>query len=119
LARAQNQPGLFACHRGERFEALPGRVYTIGFVRSYAAYLGLNAEELLDRLKTEMAGPDASEPVIGLVPPLESNLARGGLLPPAERKPMLGALPRRSATCGKTVLWLRPRTSCRKRLSPD
>jgi len=76
-----------------RFEALPGRVYAIGFVRSYAAYLGLNADELVDRLKAEMAGPDASEPVIGLVPPPESNLPRGGVLPPAERKPMLGVLP--------------------------
>jgi cytoskeleton protein RodZ len=76
-----------------RFEALPGRVYAIGFVRSYAAYLGLNADELVDRLKTEMAGPDASEPVIGLVPPPESNMPRGGSLLPAERKPMLGVLP--------------------------
>src|SRR5690348_2186886 len=27
-----------------QFEALPGRVYAIGFVRSYAAFLGLDAE---------------------------------------------------------------------------
>lgn len=47
------------------FEALPGRVYAIGFVRSYAAYLGLDAEKLVARLKDEMAGPDAKPPEAG------------------------------------------------------
>lgn len=68
-----------------RFKALPGRVYAIGFVRAYAAYLGLDAEVLVDRLKAEMAGPDASEPVVGLLPPPESNLAPDGPLAPLER----------------------------------
>src|ERR1700684_1561414 len=35
------------------YEALPGRVYAIGFVRSYATYLGLDAETLVARLKAE------------------------------------------------------------------
>src|SRR5438270_7280616 len=46
------------------FEALPGRIYAIGFVRSYAAYLGLDAEKLVDRLKAEMAGSNVKRPVI-------------------------------------------------------
>jgi cytoskeleton protein RodZ len=41
------------------FDALPGRVYAVGFVRSYARYLGLDVEKCLARLKTEMAGTDA------------------------------------------------------------
>jgi cytoskeleton protein RodZ len=41
-----------------RFEALPGRVYAIGFVRSYSAYLGLDAETIVARLRAEMAGPN-------------------------------------------------------------
>src|SRR5262245_4245779 len=45
---------LIAIEEG-RFEALPGRVYAIGYVRSYAAYLGLDSEKFVDRLKAEMA----------------------------------------------------------------
>ncbi len=40
-----------------RFDVLPGRVYAIGYVRSYAAHLGLDADRLVDRLKAELAGP--------------------------------------------------------------
>ncbi len=45
---------LIAIEEG-RFEALPGRIYAIGFVRSYAAYLGLDAEDCVARLKAEIA----------------------------------------------------------------
>src|SRR5262245_52558399 len=45
---------LFAIEEG-RFEALPGRVYAIGHVRSYAAYLGLDAGKFVERLKVELA----------------------------------------------------------------
>src|SRR3954467_15915912 len=38
------------------FDAIPGRAYTIGFVRSYAEYLGLDAAACLVRLKAEIAG---------------------------------------------------------------
>jgi len=41
------------------FEELPGRAYAIGFVRSYAACLGLNATTLIARLRAEMAERDA------------------------------------------------------------
>jgi cytoskeleton protein RodZ len=64
-----------------RFEALPGRVYAIGFVRSYAAYLGLDAETFVARLKAEMAGPDAKLLVISPSPPpdrLEAEFAGSG-----------------------------------------
>jgi cytoskeleton protein RodZ len=53
------------------FEALPGRVYAIGFVRSYAAYLGLDPEICVARLKAEMAGPDLKLPVVRPSAPLE------------------------------------------------
>jgi cytoskeleton protein RodZ len=47
-----------------RFAALPGRVYAVGFVRSYARYLGLDVERCVTRLKAEMAGPDIKPPLI-------------------------------------------------------
>src|SRR5262245_32366074 len=37
-------------------EALPGRAYAIGFVRSYADYLGLDPNNAVERLKAEIAG---------------------------------------------------------------
>lgn len=39
-----------------RAEALPGRTYAVGFVRSYATYLGLDANTLVQRFKEEIAG---------------------------------------------------------------
>ena len=49
-----------------RFGDLPGRVYAVGYVRTYATYLGLDAEPLVTRLKTDM-GPSAED--IAFAPP--------------------------------------------------
>lgn len=49
----------------DRFEALPGRTYAVGFVRSYADFLGLDSSQLVERFKAEIAGRTdyASTPV--------------------------------------------------------
>lgn len=39
----------------DRQDVLPGRAYAIGFVRSYADYLGLDATETVERFKSEIA----------------------------------------------------------------
>lgn len=39
-----------------KFDSLPGRPYAIGFVRSYADYLGLDSSEFVERYKAEIAG---------------------------------------------------------------
>jgi len=45
----------------DRIEALPGRTYAVGFIRSYADYLGLDAVQCVERFKAEIAGrSDAS-----------------------------------------------------------
>ena len=46
----------------ETFEGLPAPVYVRGFLRSYAAYLGLDAEPLLEALVTGGASPPVSGP---------------------------------------------------------
>ena len=43
-------------------EALPGKTYAIGFVRSYATYLGLNTTETVERFKQEIAGRHEEHP---------------------------------------------------------
>lgn len=54
----------------DRFEQLPGRAYAIGFVRSYADYLGIDPVQSVERFKAEIAGrgeaalPTASLPAI-------------------------------------------------------
>src|SRR6185437_4794731 len=40
----------------DRLEALPGRTYAVGFVRTYADYLGLDAVQSVERYKAEIAG---------------------------------------------------------------
>ena len=40
----------------DRLEDLPGKTYAIGFVRSYARHLGLDADRYVERFKHEIAG---------------------------------------------------------------
>jgi cytoskeleton protein RodZ len=48
------RPVLEAIENGN-FDQLPGPAYAVGFVRAYAAYLGLDAETLVIRFKAEAA----------------------------------------------------------------
>ena len=52
----------------ETFEDLPGDVYAIGFIRTYAGYLGLNAAEMVSRFKS-VQQPDS----VNEVTPSESE----------------------------------------------
>ncbi|HEX4302326.1 MAG TPA: RodZ domain-containing protein [Rhizomicrobium sp.] len=45
----------------DRLDALPGRTYAVGFVRSYADYLGLDVGQTLERFKAEIAGRTDTE----------------------------------------------------------
>ena len=71
---------LIAIEEG-RFEALPGPVYAIGYVRSYAAYLGLDAGKFVDRLKTEMAARNGAwNPAIDVSPVTERRVPQGAVM---------------------------------------
>lgn len=37
----------------EQFDQLPGGVYTVGFIRSYAQYLGLDHDAIMEQLRDE------------------------------------------------------------------
>jgi cytoskeleton protein RodZ len=63
----------------DRYDRLPGPVYALGFVRTYADYLGLDGEAVAQRFKSEAAGletkPDLSFPM-----PLSERSMPGGAL---------------------------------------
>jgi cytoskeleton protein RodZ len=61
----------------DRLEALPGRTYAVGFVRSYATYLGLDAQEYLERFKEEIAGRAEGTHLTPYIDPGERKLPQG------------------------------------------
>src|SRR5215469_2055928 len=46
----------------DRLENLPGKTYALGFVRSYAGYLGLDAAQMVERYKQEISGRHEAHP---------------------------------------------------------
>ena len=51
-----------------QIESLPGRTYAVGFVRSYANYLGLDPDAFVARFKAEIAGRnDVSAPHVDVI----------------------------------------------------
>ena len=61
-----------------RLEKLPGKTYAIGFVRSYAGYLGLDTPDLVDRYKAEIAErSDGHTPTIPPMPDEPRRLPQG------------------------------------------
>jgi cytoskeletal protein RodZ len=56
---------------------LPGAVYTKGFLRNYAVYLGLDPDETLERWRSETATPRRSE-AVAVAPPRPLAAPRRG-----------------------------------------
>jgi cytoskeletal protein RodZ len=69
---------LAALESGDYAE-LPGAVYTKGFLRNYALYLGLDPEELLLRWRDEQELARSQEALVVAPPPAPIAAPRGGL----------------------------------------
>jgi cytoskeletal protein RodZ len=69
---------LEAIEKGD-FEQLPGTAYAIGFLRTYAEFLGLDGELIVERYKREVQG---AEPKLDLVfpEPVGQNRIPGGAI---------------------------------------
>jgi len=63
-----------------RFDELPGPAYAIGFIRSYADYLGLDSEEVVRRYKAESASRSGSPDLVFPVPIPESSIPGGAIV---------------------------------------
>ena len=57
----------------DRFEQLPGRAYAIGFVRSYADYLGIDPVQSVERFKQEIAGRGSDALPAASLPSVEED----------------------------------------------
>jgi cytoskeleton protein RodZ len=57
-----------------RYEELPGAVYVIGFIRSYAEFLGLDSEEVVLRSKAEIALQSVTPELVFPVPMPETSV---------------------------------------------
>ena len=60
---------LAALERGD-YRDLPGAVYTKGFLRNYAIYLGLDPDEALSQWRDERGGSKERGPVIAVPRPI-------------------------------------------------
>jgi cytoskeleton protein RodZ len=74
------RPSIIDAIEGDRFDQLPGPAYAIGFVRSYATYLGLDAVAIVVRFKAE-SGTAAGRPRLSFpLPVSDSRVPTGPLL---------------------------------------
>src|SRR5688572_20077124 len=51
------------------YDQLPGRVYVIGFIRSYSEYLGLDGDKMVHLFKTQSGGKVAQPASLGFQVP--------------------------------------------------
>jgi cytoskeletal protein RodZ len=74
---------LSALENGE-YRDLPGAVYTRGFLRNYGAYLGLDADELIDLYRLETSSVPAERQALPAPPrPLTTRRARAFVVTPS------------------------------------
>ncbi len=70
---------LHALENGNLSE-LPGQTYAVGFVRTYADYLGLDSVEMVERYKEEMSGIPRSTQLVFPTPKPEGKIPGGALV---------------------------------------
>ena len=63
-----------------RFDKLPGTAYALGFLRTYAEYLGLNANNIVDRFKEEVQGPERQTELVFPEPVAEARIPGGAII---------------------------------------
>ena len=74
------RPVFLQAIEGNHYDRLPGPVYALGFVRTYADYLGLDGEAVAQRFKNEAAGLETKSDLSFPMPLPERSLPGGALL---------------------------------------
>ncbi|MFQ5774847.1 MAG: RodZ domain-containing protein [Kiloniellaceae bacterium] len=73
------QAYLEALEAGE-FDRLPGTTYALGFLRTYAEFLGLDGHEIVDRFKEEVQGAERRTELIFPEPVTEGRIPGGAII---------------------------------------
>ncbi|MEO1250091.1 MAG: helix-turn-helix domain-containing protein, partial [Pseudomonadota bacterium] len=63
-----------------RFDELPGNVYAIGFIRTYADHLGLDSRHLIEKFKEETEQPQSQQELHFLAAEPERRIPGGSLM---------------------------------------
>ncbi len=63
-----------------RFDDLPGHTYAVGFVRTYAEYLGLDGEDMVVRFKDEVRGLERKTELVFPTPVPEGKVPGGAVI---------------------------------------
>ncbi len=63
-----------------RFDRLPGTAYVVGFLRTYAEYLGLDGGRIVEQFKLETSGADAKTELIFPEPVTEGRIPSGAII---------------------------------------
>ncbi|MFQ6016938.1 MAG: RodZ domain-containing protein [Kiloniellaceae bacterium] len=63
-----------------RFDELPGTTYAVGFLRSYADFLGLDGSEIVERFKEETEGVEKKPELIFPEPVTEGKVPGGAII---------------------------------------
>src|SRR5713226_1719361 len=74
------RPSFLQAIEDDRHDRLPGPVYALGFVRTYADYLGLDGEAIAQRFKNEAAGLETKSDLSFPMPLPERSMPGGALL---------------------------------------
>jgi cytoskeleton protein RodZ len=74
------RPVFLQAIEGNHYDRLPGPVYAMGFVRTYADHLGLDGEAIAQRFKSEAAGLETKSDLSFPMPLPERSLPGGALL---------------------------------------
>lgn len=64
----------------DRYGDLPGLTYAVGFVRSYADYLGLDSKLLVERYKQEAQGLNRKSQLVFPTPAAEAKVPTGAII---------------------------------------
>ena len=64
----------------DRYGDLPGLTYAVGFVRSYADYLGLDSKDLVERYKDEAQGLNRKTQLVFPTPAAEAKVPTGAII---------------------------------------
>ncbi len=62
------------------FERLPGTTYAHGFLRTYAEFLGLDGDEMVERFKQEMHGTERKPELVFPEPVTEGRIPGGAII---------------------------------------